>query len=102
MTPTGSSSGKKPSIVLTPGSRVRVRSAGSRDEALISNGLFRGLVSVGGDNSLAIELDESVAEERGRIRLIPLNAVLALDVVEAAKPDEEKRVEPGTTPEYFR
>ncbi|HKS59472.1 MAG TPA: hypothetical protein VJS68_01690 [Thermoplasmata archaeon] len=101
MTPPASPA-KKPAIVLTPGSRVRVRSAGSRDEALISNGLFRGLVSVGGDNSLAVELDGTVAEEKGRIRLIPLNAMLALDVLEAAKPDEEKRVDPTQAPEYFR
>ena len=92
---------KKPGIALTVGSRVRVRSAGSREEALISSGTFRGLVSVGGDNSLAIELDDTVKEERGRIRLVPLNAVLAVDVLEAAKPEEEKRVDPGA-PGYFR
>jgi hypothetical protein len=102
MSPSPNPGSKKPAIVLTPGSRVRVRSAGSRDEALISTGLFRGLVSVGGDNSLAVELDGTVAEESGRIRLIPLNAMLALDVLEAAKPDEEKRVDPTSAPEYFR
>jgi hypothetical protein len=93
---------KKPAIVLTSGSRVRVRSAGTRDEALVSTGLFRGLVSVGGDNSLAIELDDSVKEEKGRIRLIPLNAMLALDVLEAAKPEEEKRAADSGASAYFR
>ena len=93
---------KKGSIVLTAGSKVRVRSAGGRDEALVSNGVFRGLVSVGGDNSLAIELDETVREEKGLIRLIPLNALLALDVVEAVKPEEEKRADPQASPGYFR
>ncbi|MCI4350362.1 MAG: hypothetical protein L3K15_02465 [Thermoplasmata archaeon] len=92
---------KKPSIVLTAGSKVKVRSAGTRDDALVSTGVFRGLVSVGGDNSLAVELDGTVKEEKGKIRLIPLNALLALDVLEAAKPEEEKRVDPGT-PGYFR
>jgi len=93
---------KKPAIVLTSGSKVRVRSAGTRDEALVSNGVFRGLVSVGGDNSLAIELDDSVREEKGRIRLIPLNALLAVDVLEAVKVEEEKRADPGQSPGYFR
>lgn len=92
---------KKPSIVLTAGSKVRVRSAGGREEALLSSGTFRGLVSVGGDNSLAVELDDTVREEKGRIRLIPLNAVLALDVLEAAKAEEEKRSDPAA-PGYFR
>jgi hypothetical protein len=95
-------SAKKPAIVLTSGSKVRVRSAGTRDEALVSNGLFRGLVSVGGDNSLAIELDDSVREEKGRIRLIPLNALLAVDVLEAVKIEEEKRADTSATPGYFR
>jgi hypothetical protein len=93
---------KKPSIVLTNGSKVRVRSAGTRDEALVSTGVFRGLVSVGGDNSIAIELDDSVKEEKGRIRLIPLNAVLAVDVLEAMKVEEEKRADTSASPGYFR
>jgi hypothetical protein len=82
------------------GSKIRVRSASSENESLVSNGTFRGLVSIGGDSSLALELDESVPEEKGRIRLIPLNAVLALDVLEAAKPEEEKRIDPAS-PGYF-
>lgn len=96
------SSPKKPSIVLTAGSKVRVRSASSDEESLISNGVFRGLVSVGGDNSLALELDDSVKEEKGRIRLIPLNALLSLDVLEAAKPEEEKRTDTTASAGYFR
>jgi hypothetical protein len=98
-----SPSAKKPAIALTVGSRVRIRSAGTRDDALVSSGVFRGLVSVGGDNSLAIELDGSVPEEAGRIRLIPLNAMLALDVLEAAKPEEEKRAAADSgASAYFR
>ncbi len=92
--------GKKSTIALTVGSKVRVRSASSENESLVSNGTFRGLVSIGGDSSLAIELDGTVAEEKGRTRLIPLNALLALDVLEAAKPEEEKRTDP-TSPGYF-
>lgn len=93
---------KKPAIVLTNGSRIRVRSAGTRDDALISTGLFRGLVSVGGDNSIAIELADAPKEEKGLVRLIPLNAVLAVDVLEAAKPEEEKRADPAASQAYFR
>jgi hypothetical protein len=96
------SAAKKPTITLSPGSKIRVRSAGTRDDALISTGSFRGLVSVGGENSLAIELDDSSKEEKGRIRLIPLNAILAVDILEAAKPpEEEKRADPAQQP-YFR
>ncbi|HZY93140.1 MAG TPA: hypothetical protein VFG07_10280 [Thermoplasmata archaeon] len=99
---TSAANAKKPPIVLTTGSKIRVRSAGSRDEALVSSGLFRGLVSIGGDNSLALELDDTVKEDRGRVRLIPLNALLAIDVLEAVKPEEEKQKDTGQAPGYFR
>ena len=95
-------SAKKATITLAPGSKIRVRSAGSRDEALLSMGTFRGLVSVGGENNLALEVEDGPKEEKGRIRLIPLNAILAIDILEAAKPpEEEKRADPSQ-PAYFR
>jgi hypothetical protein len=92
---------RKPSIALIPGSKIRARSAGSRDEALISLGIFRGLVSVGGDNSLAIELEDGPPEEKGHLRLIPVNALLAVDILEAAKAEEERRADPAVAG-YFR
>lgn len=88
-------------VTLTNRSHVRVRSAGPKDEALESVGIFRGLVSIGGDSSLAIEL-ESPGEEKGRIRLIPLAALYSIDVLQAAKADEEKRSDKSPAPGYFR
>ncbi len=88
-------------VTLTNGSHVRIRSAGPKEEALESVGLFRGLVSIGGDSSLAVELD-GAGEEKGRIRLIPLAALYAIDILEAAKADEEKRSDPSPAPGYFR
>jgi hypothetical protein len=98
---------KRPTISLTPGSRIRVHSAGSRDEPMVSVGLFRGLVSVGGENSLALEMAPEKGEkgektEKGGVRLLPLSAIFAIDILLAAKPEEEKRVDPGTASGYFR
>jgi hypothetical protein len=93
--------GKKAAIVLTVNSKVLIRSAGGDETAIVSIGVFRGLVSVGGDNAIAVELDGTIPEEKGRIRLIPINALLALDVLEAAKAEEEKRAEPSAAA-YFR
>jgi hypothetical protein len=93
---------KRPAIALTPGSRVRVRSAGPEDQAIVSLGVFRGLVSIGGDNALAVELESDDRDENGRVRLVPLSALLAIDILEAAKAEEEKRSEPTQTPGYFR
>jgi len=101
-TETPPASAKKPPINLSPGSKIRVRSAGTHEESMESVGSFRGLVSIGGENSLAVELDGAVKEEKGRIRLVPLNAILAVDILEAAKPpEEEKRADPSQ-PAYFR
>jgi hypothetical protein len=94
--------GKRPPITLTPGSRVRVRSAGPDDTALESVGTFRGLVSIGGDNILAIELEAAPNSPAGQIRLVPIPALLAIDIIEVAKPEEEKRAEPTQSPGYFR
>lgn len=94
--------GRKPTIALVPGSRVIVRSAGPEEEAIVSAGTFRGLVSIGGDSALAVELDGTGDEEKGRIRLVPLSALLAIDIVEAAKAEVEHRAEPTQAPAYFR
>jgi len=94
--------GKRPVIALTPGSRVKVRSAGTETAAIVSSGTFRGLVSISGDNALAIELDGSDGEQKGLVRIVPVPAILAIDILEAAKVDEEKRSEPPQSPGYFR
>ena len=99
---TTTTSAKRPAIALTTGSRVRVRSAGPDETAILSSGIFRGLVSIGGDNALAIELEGPEADEKGRVRLVPVPAVLAIDILESAKPEEEKRNEPPASPGYFR
>jgi hypothetical protein len=93
---------KRPPIALVPGSRVRVRSAGPDEKAIDSTGTFRGLVSIGGDNTLALELDGTGGDEKGRIRLVPVPALLAVDILEAAKPEEEKRADANQAPGYFR
>lgn len=99
-----SSTGKgagRPNIALTVGSKVRVFSAGPEEEGLQSTGTFRGLVSIGGDNVLAIELAEP-DEMKGRVRLVSTAALWAVDILEAAKVEEERRTEkPAMTPGYF-
>ena len=97
-----SGAGKRAPIALTLGSKVKVRSAGTENEAIVSSGVFRGFVSISGDNALAIELDGTGGDEKGRLRFVPTPAILAIDIIEAAKVDEEKRSEPPQSPGYFR
>ncbi|MCI4322425.1 MAG: hypothetical protein L3K03_00125 [Thermoplasmata archaeon] len=94
---------KKTAISLTPGSKVRVHSAGSRDQPMVTDGLFRGLVSVGGDNSIALEMESGDKDDKGKVRLVPLNAVMAIDILVAAKAEEEKRPDSSNAAAgYFR
>ena len=86
---------------LTVGSRVRIISAGSDDTGLVSEGIYRGLVSIGGDNILAIELGGE-GEEKGRTRLIATAATWVIDILEAKEEEEKRADKPSSTPEYFR
>lgn len=99
--PSGTGKVARPAIALTTGSRVRIYSAGPEETGLVSVGVYRGLVSVAGDNVLALELEEP-ADAKGRIRLISTAALWAVDILEAAKAEEERRTErPALSPGYF-
>ncbi len=92
---------KRPQVSLTTGSVLSVRSADKGEAPLVTQGTFRGYVSLGGDQALSVELDEKEGNgTKGRIRFIPCAAVLSLDILSHAKPEEEKK-SPDTRPVYF-
>jgi len=81
---------KKPEMELTEGSQYRIFSLGGRDSMLETEGFFKGFSSIGVDEmGLLIELGDKHGDMRGKIRIIPLNVVLAIDVLEA-KPNKKK------------
>ncbi len=75
-------------FVLTKGSKYRVTSAESREKPMVTLGDFKGYTSVGPDEALVMELDESHGELAGKLRIIPLHMVLAIDVIEAVEEKE--------------
>lgn len=79
-----------PPVHLTLGSRYHVKSLASREAVLESRGVFRGFVSVGSIDGVAMELDATAGELAGKLRVIPSHMVLSIDILEAAKSDEEK------------
>ncbi len=84
---------EKSEIHLTLGSKYRVLSLGGRDAMLESRGTFKGVVSVGTIDSVAIELDADQGEFSGKLRVIPSHMLLAVDILEQAKDkDSEKAV----------
>ena len=83
---TGKPKDKEAPVTLTLGSRYHVRSLASREAVLETRGTFRGVVSIGTIDALAMELSEG--EHKGKVRVIPSHMVLAIDILEAAKKEE--------------
>lgn len=72
-------------VALTKGSKYRIESAETKDKVKVSHGTFRGYAALGQDEAVCLELDESHKEQAGRLRLIPCQAILSIDVIEAAR-----------------
>jgi len=68
----------------------------TRERTKVTKGVFRGYATIGTDDAIVVELDDSHQELKGKLRLIPLHVVLAVDVLEQA-PGESPKVEKGGT-----
>lgn len=77
---------EKDLVTLTLGSKYHIRSLASREAVLETRGTFRGVVSVGSIDGLAMELD--AGDMKGKVRVIPTHVVLSIDILEAAKGEE--------------
>lgn len=75
---------------LTKGSKYRVVSASSTEENISTEGILEGFITMGEEPALLMKVDE---EGRVRQRIIPVNAILFIDVLEYSeeKEKEEKR-----------
>jgi len=77
-------------ITLTKGSRYRIVSIETREKAMVSHGTFRGYATIGQDEAVNLELDESHQSQSGKTRLIPNHMILAVDIVDQVKETKEK------------
>ena len=82
------------SMTLTKGSRYRIASIETRDKPMVTHGLFKGYGTIGPDEAICMELDESHKEQAGKIRLIPIHMVIAVDIVDQVPETKEKKKEP--------
>jgi hypothetical protein len=81
---------KKLEIELTEGSEYKITSLGGRDKVLETEGIFKGFMSIGVDEvGLLMELSKKHEKMAGKIRIVPLHVILAIDVLEA-KPNLKK------------
>lgn len=83
---------KKESFHLTKGSLYEILSLGERDSLLKTRGTFEGFASLGiEDIGLCIKMDKKHGKLAGKLRIIPLNVVLAIDVISAAPQKSEEK-----------
>ena len=88
---------KKLEIELTEGSEYKITSLGGRDIALETEGIFKGFMSIGVDEvGLLMELGKRHDKMAGKIRIVPLHVILAIDVLDA-KPNVKKNSDKETS-----
>ena len=87
---------EKDGVVLTPGSRYRIKSLESRDNPLVTSGKFVGYTAIGHDEGMAMELDDTHDKERGKTRVVPTRAIVSIDIIEAVEKEDKKRPDSGT------
>src|SRR2546426_3852218 len=83
-------------VSLTKGSRYRIESMETRERTKVTKGIFRGYATIATDDAIVVELDESHQELKGKMRLIPLHVVLAVDILEQVPGDAPKVEKRGT------
>ena len=81
---------------LTEGSEYKILSLGGRDTMIETEGIFKGFISIGVDETgLLMEMNHKHGEMAGKTRIVPLHVLLAIDILkieENEKKDEDKGV----------
>ena len=75
---------------LALGSKCVVYVATSREDVQKSSGVFCGFVPVGEESSMCLILDDAHGELKGKIRLIPTDMIVAIDVIELRSGEGKK------------
>ena len=87
---------KENKMELTEGSEYKILSLGARDNMLETEGIFKGFISIGVDETgLLMELNHKHGEMAGKTRIVPLHVLLAIDILrieENEKKDDDKGV----------
>ncbi len=78
-------------IELTMGSKYVIRSLSSEKEVMVTSGIFIGYTFIGKDeDGICIKMDESHGNMKGRVRILPVPMILAIDVIEEKKKEKKK------------
>ncbi len=81
---------KQEDMKLTEGSQYRIISIGGKDNPLETEGIFRGYANLSIDEGgLLMELNEKHGDLKGKTRIVPLHAVLAIDILDIKEYDSK-------------
>lgn len=81
---------KEDKVELTEGSVYKITSLGGRDTMLETEGVFKGFINVGVDETgLLMELNHKHGEMAGKLRIVPLHVILLIDLMDV-KENEKK------------
>ncbi|MEF8847585.1 MAG: hypothetical protein V5A68_00420 [Candidatus Thermoplasmatota archaeon] len=84
---------KKSQMELTEGSKYKVTSIGGKNKVLETTGILKGFMSIGiEENAIMMELTEENKEREGKIRIIPLHVILAIDIIDLKENNEKDDV----------
>lgn len=79
---------------LTPGSKYLIKSVLTREQVQETEGVFKGVTTIGTSDSLIMEVSKGA--HQGKLRLVPTHMIVSLDVLEAAaKLDKGKSKRPN-------
>ena len=91
---------KKRQVKLTEGSRYKIISIGGRENPLKTEGVFKGFATIGIDEvGLIIKPEKTNSDTKGKTRIIPLHAVLAIDIIDAK--EHEKKDDTPDANHYY-
>jgi hypothetical protein len=82
---------KKEEVKLVEGSRYKIISIGGRDSSLETEGIFKGYISIGiEEGGILIEMGESHGADKGKHRIVPLHAILAIDILDEKQHEDSE------------
>ncbi len=81
---------KENKMELTEGSEYKILSLGARDNMLETEGIFKGFINIGVDETgLLMELNHKHGEMAGKTRIVPLHVLLAIDILKIEENDKK-------------
>lgn len=82
---------KKEDWKPTEGSRYKIISIGGRDSSLETEGIFKGYATIGIEEvGLIIERSVGQTDSEGQLRIVPLHAILAIDILDAKEHEQKE------------